>query len=391
MGRRHHRTGRRRSRRTLSLLLLGSALLAAALLLHLFEIGRRPPPPSPGELTIIALDVGQGDSFLILTPERKAVLVDAGPPEAAERVREALARYGVTQLDLVIATHPHADHIGGMVSVLETVPVRMFLDSGQPYPTRTYTRLLETIRARGIRFVIAEAGQEFEIGTGVTLSILAPSSPRLQGTRSDENANSIVARLSHGAFSMLLTGDSERETEERLIEQDAPLTARVLKVAHHGSRHSTTRPFLERVRPEIAIISCGAENDYGHPAQETLDRLRHWVRQVHRTDLEGEIVLRSDGRRIEVQTERAVAAEELWRGRRPRFRADAERALEPRDGESKRSGDPWPKLPQRLPIPPSIPQRSSRATSWTPERAADALPKAAGHTGSAFPHTRRSP
>lgn len=332
----------RTPRRTLLLLLLGVLLLIAAVLLHRLEIGRRPPPPETGRLTIVALDVGQGDSFLILTPERKAVLIDAGPPEAADRVREALARYGVAQLDLVIATHPHADHIGGMMAVLETIPVRMFLDSGQPYPTRTYTRMLEKIREKGIRFAVAEAGQEFEIGTGVTLSILAPFPARLRGTRSDENANSIVARLQYGAFSMLFTGDSERETEERLLEQDgttAPLQARVLKVAHHGSRHSTTPAFLERVRPEVAIISCGAENEYGHPAPETLNRLRRWVRELHRTDLEGEIVLRTDGHRYEIHTERAVAAEDLWRGRRPRFRAEEPSPWAPRNG---RASSPLP-------------------------------------------------
>jgi competence protein ComEC len=321
------RRGRLRGhRRTLLLLLAGALLLLTTLLLHRFEIGRRQPPPSLGELTVVALDVGQGDGFLILTPERKAVLIDAGPPEAADRVREALARYGVTQLDLVVATHPHADHIGGMVAVLDAVPVRLFLDSGQPHPTRTYTRMLEKIREKGIRFVVAEAGQEFELGTGVTLSILAPFPMRLQGTRSDENANSIVVRLSYRAFSMLFTGDSERETEERLIEHEdttAPLTARVLKVAHHGSRHSTTHAFLERVRPEVALISCGADNEYGHPAPETLARLRRWVRELHRTDLEGEIVIRSDGRRYEIHTERTATAEDLWRGRRPRARVEA--------------------------------------------------------------------
>ncbi|MCS6816592.1 MAG: MBL fold metallo-hydrolase [Blastocatellia bacterium] len=332
-------------RRTLLWLLLGVLLLIATFLLSRFELWRREPLPSAGELTVVALDVGQGDSFLILTPERKAVLIDAGPPEAADRVREALARYGVTQLDLVIATHPHADHIGGMVAVLDAVPVRLFLDSGQPYPTRTYTRMLEKIREKGIRFVVAEAGQEFELGAGVTLSILAPSSPRLQGTRSDENANSIVARLSYGAFSMLFTGDSERETEDRLIEREnstAPLAVRVLKVAHHGSRHSTTRAFLERVRPEVAIISCGADNEYGHPAQETLDRLRRWARQLHRTDLEGEIVIRSDGRQYEVRPERTVAAEDLWRGRRPRLRAEEVYAPSP---STRDAADGTPKLP----------------------------------------------
>lgn len=294
-------------------------LLALALLGYLWQQGWLPwPTPPPGALTIHSLNVGQGDSFLIRTPQGKAVLIDAGPPEAGEDVVRALGRYGVRQLDLVVATHPHADHIGGMRAVLEAVPVLRFLDSGQPYPTRTYTQLLETVKEKGITFLVAEAGQKFELDSGITLEVLAPVQPLIRGsTGSDENANSIVLRLTAGTFSMLFTGDSEAETERRLIAAGANLSAQVLKVAHHGSRYCTSRDFLERVRPEVAIISCGKENDYGHPAQATLNRLRSYVREIHRTDLEGEITLIVEEGSYRIHTEHAPTGD-LWAGRQPR-------------------------------------------------------------------------
>jgi beta-lactamase superfamily II metal-dependent hydrolase len=308
-------------RRTTTLLRRAALVIGVALVVlgYLWQQGWRPwLTPAPGGLTIHSLDVGQGDSFLIRTPQGKAVLIDAGPPEAGDIVVQALRRYGVRQLDLVVATHPHADHIGGLRAVLDAIPVLRVLDSGQPYPTRTYTRLLEMIKEKGITFHLAEPGQRFELDTGITLDVLAPERPLLHGVAgSDENANSIVLRLVAGNFSMLFTGDSEAETERRLIESGAPLSAQVLKVAHHGSRYSTSREFLERVRPDVAILSCGRENDYGHPAQATLDRLRLFVREIHRTDLEGEITLIHEGRRYRIETEHAPTGDP-WAGRRPR-------------------------------------------------------------------------
>lgn len=305
-----------RRRLSTTAVLVGLVLL---LLGYLWRQGQLPwLTPTADALTIHCLNVGQGDSFLIRTPQGKAVLIDAGPPEAGDDVVRALRRYDVRQLDLLVATHPHADHIGGMRAVLEAVPVLRFLDSGQPYPTRTYTRLLETIKEKGITFHIAEAGQKFELDSGVTLEVLSPQQPLIRGSAgSDENANSIVLRLTAGRFSMLLTGDSEAETERRLIEAGANLSAQVLKVAHHGSRFSTSRDFLERVRPEAAVISCGKENAYGHPAQATLNRLRSYVKDVHRTDLEGEITIVVEGGNYRIETEHAPTGD-LWAGRSPR-------------------------------------------------------------------------
>jgi competence protein ComEC len=273
---------------------------------------------SSGRLQVHILDVGQGDSILIITPERKTVLIDAGLSKTGDDLVEALNRHGVDHLDLAIATHPHADHIGGMPKVLTSVPVKMFLDSGQAHPTATYERLLTTVKERIGQLVIARVGQEFELDSGVKLNVLSPAEPLLEDVRgSEENANSVVVRLSFGNFHALFTGDSEEETEERLIQSGADLRAQLLKVAHHGSRYASTEEFLERVKPEVALISCGEDNDYGHPAPETLERLRRFGVELHRTDLEGEITVLSDGNNFQVKTERPARGS-VWEGRRTR-------------------------------------------------------------------------
>jgi competence protein ComEC len=271
-----------------------------------------------GQLQIYMLNVGQGDSLLIITPERKSVLIDAGLAKAGEEVIEALGRHNVDHIDLAVATHPHADHIGGMSKVLSALPVKTFLDSGQTHPTAVYEKLLLTIREKIGQIVIARAGQEFELDSGVKIQVLGPVEPLLDKVRgSEENANSVVMRLSFGNFHMLFTGDSEEETEERLLQSGAELKAQILKVAHHGSRYASTEEFLNRVQPQAALISCGEDNDYGHPAPETLDRLKRFGVQLHRTDLEGEIKIVSDGNGFQVTAEHAPTGD-LWEGRTTR-------------------------------------------------------------------------
>jgi competence protein ComEC len=224
---------------------------------------------------------------------------------------------GVQQLDLVVATHPHADHIGGMSRVLDAFPVKLFLDSGQSYSTKTYTNMLKKIRQKNIQFLAAHAGQEFELDAGIKLHVLSPIKPFITDSQgSVHNANSIVIRLVYGSFSMLFTGDSEQETERRLVAENTDLSANILKVAHHGSKYSTTIAFLKVVQPEVAVISCGSDNEYGHPAQRTLDRIKPIVRALHRTDLEGTITIYTDGTSYRIETERPAPGD-LWVGRTP--------------------------------------------------------------------------
>ncbi len=272
------------------------------------------------QLRVYALDVGQGDSFLIVSPEGKSVLIDAGPPQAGDKVVAALRRQKIKSLDLAVATHPHADHIGGMKSVIEKVAVKNFLDSGQIFASDEYERMMRAISERRIKFIEAKKGMKFDLDSGVGIEVLNPQGEgqwitRVRPGGSVENANSVVLRLSYGDFSMLFTGDAEFETEALMMKSSAPLRSQISKVGHHGSRHATSGKFLDAVNPEAAIISCGDDNKYGHPAQPTLDRLRKAGVKVHRTDLSGEIAIVTDGNRFEIHAARSPSLAALWQGR----------------------------------------------------------------------------
>ncbi|MBN8724568.1 MAG: MBL fold metallo-hydrolase [Acidobacteria bacterium] len=267
------------------------------------------------QLKVHMLDIGQGDSILIVTPEKKAILVDAGLVKAGDKVIETLEKYGISQIDLMVATHPHADHIGGMPKVLKAVPVKAFLDSGQEHPTATYEKLLTTVKEEVGKLTVARAGQNFELDSGIKIKILGPSKPLLEKVSgSVENANSVIMLLTYGDFRMIFTGDSEDETEERLLEKNFDLKAQVLKVAHHGSQYASSDEFLEKVSPEVALISCGEDNNYGHPSPPTLEKFKKAKVKVYRTDLQGEITVISDGKNYQVKTDHKATGD-LWAGR----------------------------------------------------------------------------
>lgn len=279
------------------------------------------PPPSGDELQVHVLDVGQGDSILIMAPGGKSVLIDAGVPGSGQTVLDAMKRYGVDHLDMMVATHAHADHIGGADEVLHNTKVSTVLNSGVPNSTRTYERFLAAIKDTGAQYRAATPGQNFDLGGGATLKVLAPIPPfftkdQLRAGANEPNANSVVTRLDYGDFSMLLTGDAEAETEDRLMSNGADIKAKVLKVGHHGSRYASSEKFLRAGGFEAAVISDGADNRYGHPSQDALDRFKALGVKLYRTDLEGEITITSRGRGYEIKTERAASGD-LWAGRSP--------------------------------------------------------------------------
>jgi beta-lactamase superfamily II metal-dependent hydrolase len=279
------------------------------------------PQPLASTLNVYALDIGQGDSLLVVSPTGKTVLIDTGNPGNEQTVLSALLNHaGGKKIDLFIASHPHADHIGAAADVIRGSTVARVLDSGFPHSTKTYENYLLAIKDSGAQFIQAVPGQTFDIGGGAVITLLAPIKPYfkqsdLREGATEPNANSVVVRLDYKNFSMLFTGDAEAETEARMIANSANLKAKVLKVGHHGSRYATSDAFLQAVHPEAAVISVGADNKYGHPTQEALDRLKSSGVKVYRTDLQGEIHITSDGSTYKIETQKVAPLAEIFVGR----------------------------------------------------------------------------
>ncbi|MFZ5480400.1 MAG: ComEC/Rec2 family competence protein [Myxococcota bacterium] len=258
-----------------------------------------------GTLRVDVLDVGQGDSILIRTPANKVVLIDAG--EGDVDVPAILAREGIDHIDLVVATHPHADHIGGMDDVVRALPVKLYSDNGLAHTTQTYDVLMRDVEEKGIAYREAVAGQVYNLDDGAKIEVLHPGDVKMTNTRSDLNANSVVTRLTHQGHCFLFLGDAEEPTERALMTRGLG-ACDVLKVAHHGSNHSSTSGFLADVKPKIALVSVGRDNRYGHPGDETLERLQHAGATVYRTDLSGQITIRSSEKGLDVQVARPDGA-----------------------------------------------------------------------------------
>ncbi|MDD1699191.1 MAG: lamin tail domain-containing protein [Methanoregula sp.] len=251
-----------------------------------------------GNLSVWFLDAGQGDSTLFVI-DGKTILVDAGEIDRGDQIIRDLQALGVTRIDLLVATHPHSDHIGGMQEVLATFPTGQVLDAGLPSTSPVYEHLLETIEEKNIPYRLAVQGQEIEADPAVHVLVLWPAEQRFGG---ELNTDSVVLRISYGAIDFLMTGDLDSQGEEALLRSGYPLDAEILKVGHHGSFSSTSPPFLARVRPEMAVIPVGADNPYGHPHQQTLDLLKDYGVAVYRTDRDGNIMVRTDGMSYSVTT-----------------------------------------------------------------------------------------
>jgi competence protein ComEC len=255
------------------------------------------------KLRVSFLDVGQGEAILIQKGSQQ-VLVDGGPsPQAlALELGEKMPFWDRT-IELVVLTHPHADHITGLVEAVKRYRVERVLYPESDYGLPICREWLGLIGERDIECTIARAGQEIDLGDGVKMEVLNPQIPPLTGTNSDINNNSVVLNLSAGGVSFLLTGDIEREAEFELIARGSDLSGTVLKVGHSGSATSTTPEFLTAVSPGAAVISVG-ENSYGHPSDEVIERLAEKLGagNIYRTDQQGTIEFITDGERLWVKT-----------------------------------------------------------------------------------------
>jgi beta-lactamase superfamily II metal-dependent hydrolase len=243
-------------------------------------------------VVIDVLDVGQGDSILVRSPEGKTLLIDAGPTK--DGALKVLKKKGIASIDLVAISHHHSDHYGGMDQVIRAYKPRYFVASHSGHTTKLYLKLLQTVEAQGMTAVQPTAKpRKIELGS-VELTIF----PQPPEDKKEENNNSIGMRLKYGTFAMLLTGDSEETERQWWLKHDPSLVrdCTILKLAHHGSHNGTDARWLRIVRPELAVASLGKDNSYGHPHSETVSLLLDNQIPLLRTDQLGTITIQSDGR-----------------------------------------------------------------------------------------------
>jgi len=253
-----------------------------------------PPAFSGDGISVHFIDVGQGDATLIRTAGGD-VLIDGGDRRAGASLVRYLRDVGVSSLAYVVATHPHADHIGGLEDVFDGFDVGTVIMPRVAHTTVTFERFIAAIERNDIPVMEPVVGNVIGIG-GATMTILAP------GSRSHANLNnhSVAMIVSYGRMGFMFTGDAEDESEAEMVAGSLPLSAQVLRVGHHGSRTSTTQAFLDAVSPRIAVISVGAGNPFGHPHREVMQRLEAAGITVYRTDRDGTIVISTDGATLTV-------------------------------------------------------------------------------------------
>ncbi len=253
--------------------------------------------PSSDELVAHFIDVGQGDANLIELPNGEVMLIDAGIASMGDDIIEYIENLGYDTIDYVVSTHPHADHIGGMAEVIEAFNIETIYMPKAVSTSKTYENLLETIRDKGLSIKTGKAGVEVLDEDDLDIVIVAPNSDDY----SNLNNYSIVLKITYGDVFFLYTGDAE---EESLEEITSDIDVDVLKVGHHGSDTSTNKSFLDKVSPNYAVISVGKGNSYNHPALSTIELLQEYTSNIYRTDLNGTVIISSDGIDIEVKTER---------------------------------------------------------------------------------------
>lgn len=254
------------------------------------------PTPIVEELKVHFIDVGQGDAILIDLGEIE-ILIDGGGKSPG--VVAYLNDYIDGAIEVMVATHPHADHIGGLIAVLDSFEVEEIWLNGDTSTSKTYQEFMSRVNSEGVSIHEAMRGQSIEVDI-LYLLILHPIKPLVD----DTNNNSIVLRLSYGSINFLFTGDAEKEAEASILESGLPVQADILKVGHHCSRTSSSAQFLEAVKPEVAVYMAGEDNRYGHPHQETINTLTSVGAKIYGTDIYGNIIVTTDGEAFSIKTEK---------------------------------------------------------------------------------------
>ena len=268
------------------------------------ETSQIPVEPS-GQMKVHFLDVGQGDSILIQSPNGKNLLVDGGTKNAGKDVVDYIRKQGIEKLDYVVATHPDADHIGGLISVLNSISIKNFVDSGKVHTSQTYEEMLQLILDKNIPFIVPEIGDTIPLDDELDITVLH------MGDESDDNNEaSIVLKISYGDVSFLLMGDADTNVEKSILEQFS-VEATVLKAGHHGSDTSSSEDFIQSVKPKVTILSYGKDNSFGHPHAEVKSRLERFSSQMYATAVVGNIVVETDGVDYNVITNGSVELTEI--------------------------------------------------------------------------------
>ena len=250
--------------------------------------------PKDSELMISYMDVGQGDAAYIKV-NGNDILIDAGPRSNSKELLEQLKAKNIDDFELVIATHPHEDHIGGMVDVFKEYEVKTFYSPKITHTTKTYENLVKAVKDEGLKTKELKGGMVIDLGEGAKFEVFTPQKSEYE----ELNDYSPIMKLSFGDTSYLFTGDAEKLAEEEaLAKYKTSLDSDVIKFGHHGSSSSSSNAFIEAVSPKYGIISCAKDNKYGHPHSETLDIIKKYNIKTFRTDTDGEIILTSDGKSI---------------------------------------------------------------------------------------------
>lgn len=256
-------------------------------------------PSTTDGFVVHFIDVGQADAALLLCGG-ETMLIDGGNVDDSDLIYSYLTDQGVTHLDYVVCTHAHEDHVGGLPAAFACAEVDTVLCSVTEYDTRPFSNFLDAVERQGLSVSVPHHGDSFAFGDAVC-TVLGPINPT-----DEPNNTSLVLHFQYGQTSFLFTGDAEYEVERDILDLGYDVRATVLKLGHHGSSTSSSYRFLDAVMPEYAVISCGVNNDYGHPHDEVMSRLADARITIYRTDEQGHIVCTSDGAAVRFETERSV-------------------------------------------------------------------------------------
>lgn len=248
-----------------------------------------------GAAEVHFIDVGQGDCSLIKLSDGKTMLIDAGNNGDIEKIKPYLDNEGVSRIDYLIGTHPHADHIGALDDVIRNYDIGEIYMPNASATTKTYKDVLKAVSEKGMKIKAAKNGMVIFDENGAKAEILAPC----RDSYDDLNNYSIVIRLTYGETAFLFQGDAENLSEDDILESGADVRANVIKAGHHGSSTSSGKEYINKVNPDYAVISCGKDNDYGHPHRETVALFKELEIEMLRTDINGSIVFASDGKNVE--------------------------------------------------------------------------------------------